>query len=234
MEPSRDAAAAATDRVHATVGDDPAGEASRLCACGGLQPAPRQGVVEIQVKLSTLACLNDDPGIIPGWGPVVADVARQVAAEQEARWRCAVTNDQGDPLYSVPVRRRPTAAVGAMVRARDRTCRAPGCRRRAQACDLDHNREHRRGGSADAENLCTLCRHHHRLRHEQGHRTHHLGGAAHLWESPTGRLYLVTSAGEVVLTAEDRPRHTLDDLDIDVWPPPGLVGAFADDEDVAA
>jgi len=41
--------------------------------------APRRGVVDLQVPLATLAGLSEAPGEIPGWGPVLADIARQVA-----------------------------------------------------------------------------------------------------------------------------------------------------------
>ena len=58
-------------------GDDP-----RLCVCGGIQPGDRRGVVNIEIRLSTLANLDDHPAIIAGYGPVLADVARQVAREQ--------------------------------------------------------------------------------------------------------------------------------------------------------
>ncbi|MGH8913770.1 MAG: DUF222 domain-containing protein [Acidimicrobiia bacterium] len=43
-----------------------------------------RGVVNIAVDLATLAGLNDDPGSLAGWGPVIADVARRVVDEQHA------------------------------------------------------------------------------------------------------------------------------------------------------
>ncbi len=61
---------------------DPAPAGNR-CACGGIQPKFRRGVVDIQVKLSTLAELDNDPALIPGFGPVIADIARQVAHDQK-------------------------------------------------------------------------------------------------------------------------------------------------------
>ena len=42
----------------------------------------RGGVVELQVDLRTLAGLADAPGDLAGYGPVIADIARQVAADQ--------------------------------------------------------------------------------------------------------------------------------------------------------
>jgi hypothetical protein len=58
----------------------------------------------------------------------------------------------------------PTSAQYRFVRARDRTCRHPGCRRPADRTDLDHVCAHRDGGATDCANLCCLCRRHHRLK----------------------------------------------------------------------
>jgi Domain of unknown function (DUF222) len=39
-----------------------------LCVCGGVQPAPRSGTVELLVRLDTLMGLNEHPGQLAGWG----------------------------------------------------------------------------------------------------------------------------------------------------------------------
>ncbi|MGY1738208.1 DUF222 domain-containing protein [Geodermatophilus sp. SYSU D00684] len=59
----------------------------------------------------------------------------------------------------------PPPALDRFVRLRDRRCRFPGCRARARACDLDHVRRWPDGPTAHA-NLCCLCEHHHRLKHQ--------------------------------------------------------------------
>jgi hypothetical protein len=60
---------------------------------------------------------------------------------------------------------RPSDPLARYVRFRDRRCRFPGCRARAIRCDLDHTTPWPLGQTS-AENLCCLCRHHHRLRHQ--------------------------------------------------------------------
>ena len=57
------------------------------------------------------------------------------------------------------------AVRGARGQLRDETCRFPLCRRRAEACDLDHVKAWEEGGSTSASNLAHLCRMHHRLKH---------------------------------------------------------------------
>ena len=59
---------------------------------------------------------------------------------------------------------RPTAHQRRFVRARDRTCRMPGCRRAPGRCDIDHGISHADGGPTDCWNLCCLCRRHHRIK----------------------------------------------------------------------
>jgi hypothetical protein len=59
---------------------------------------------------------------------------------------------------------RPTAQQKRFVRADDRRCRMPGCRRSPGRCDLDHGLAHADGGPTDCWNLCCLCRRHHRLK----------------------------------------------------------------------
>jgi hypothetical protein len=58
----------------------------------------------------------------------------------------------------------PSPAQRRFLRARDRTCRHPGCRRPAVRTDLDHVEAHAAGGATDCANLCCLCRRHHRLK----------------------------------------------------------------------
>jgi hypothetical protein len=59
---------------------------------------------------------------------------------------------------------RPTAAQRRWGRARDRHCRHPGCRNKVGRTDLDHVIAHADGGATDCDNLCCLCRRHHRLK----------------------------------------------------------------------
>jgi hypothetical protein len=61
-------------------------------------------------------------------------------------------------------RYEPTPAQQRFIKARDRACRHPGCRRPARWTDADHVQAHADGGETDCANLCSLCRRHHRLK----------------------------------------------------------------------
>jgi hypothetical protein len=85
----------------------------------------------------------------------------------------------------------------ALVEARDRLCRFPGCRRPASRCDLDHVVPYAQGGPTSEANLLSLCRHHHRLK-TRGRFTPSL-------DPVTGAVTWTTPAGHVVATESEYP-----------------------------
>jgi len=85
----------------------------------------------------------------------------------------------------------PAAALDRFVRLRDRRCRFPGCRKPPSTCDLDHTVPSPHGPTAH-DNLCCLCRHHHRLSHQApGWRLRRVPDDGLEWTTPTGQV-LVT------------------------------------------
>ncbi len=156
----------------------------------GLSVAPA-GVVDITVDLTTLTGLAEVPGEIPGWGPVIADIARQVAlANDHGQWRVTVTNpDSGQILWNGTTRRRPTITERRYVLARQPVCVFPGCRMPARDSDLDHTQDFAKGGPTHPDNLGHLCRHHHRLKHEAGWKLEQLTPGNFTWTSPLGHTY---------------------------------------------
>jgi hypothetical protein len=95
------------------------------------------------------------------------------------------------PPAQDPFARFPNAAMTAWIRARDRTCRAPGCRIPARACHLDHTIDHAQGGLTTHDDLGTTCAHHHAMKHEGGWRLIQTRPGHFIWISPTGRIYHV-------------------------------------------
>jgi hypothetical protein len=141
------------------------------CTCRRLLPATTagRGTVEIQLKLSTLAGLDDDPGLIPGFGPVLADIARQVAHDRsDPTWSYAIFGTDGHLAHHGHTRRRPTSAHDAFVRARDRSCRTPTCTRPATTCEIDHRQPWAQGGASLPFNLDVRCTPHHDLKEQPG------------------------------------------------------------------
>jgi hypothetical protein len=172
---------------------------------------PRRGVINLGIDLTTLACLNDDPGHIPGFGPVLADIARQATHQmaEAAQWRFTVRDRNGDTVAEGRLRAkpdlsgydpyRPSAAQRAFVNARDKTCRAPGCRRPALRCDQDHIRDWAYSHETTIANLCCLCRRHHRAKHVGGFRTE---------RTRYGIDWITPRAATTPCCPRTRPHHT--------------------------
>ena len=156
----------------------------------GLQTRGRdRAVVDIQVELTTLLELDDKPGELPGWGPVISDIARQVVDEQfESEWRYTVTDQNGAVASNGTTRRRPTAGQRRLAQTLNPTCVFPGCRMPSTSCDLDHNQPWVELGPTEPENLGPLCRHHHVIRHHGWTITRTQPGSYRL-TSPLGHSY---------------------------------------------
>jgi hypothetical protein len=149
-----------------------------------------QGVVDIRVELTTLMNLDDQSGEIPGWGPVIADITRQlVGGADKAEWRIAITHE--DRLLDVvTTRRRPSRAQKRTIETRNPTCVFPGCRMPARQSDLDHQNPWAITHHTHTSGLEPLCRHHHRLKGRAWKlEKHPTRPGYYIWTSPLGHTY---------------------------------------------
>ncbi|WP_169736763.1 HNH endonuclease signature motif containing protein [Pseudonocardia spinosispora] len=65
--------------------------------------------IEVRARLDTLAGLNNLPGELPGWGPILGSVARRATARQHSgQWRWVVTDADGYLIAEGITHRRPT------------------------------------------------------------------------------------------------------------------------------
>ncbi|MEX1208512.1 MAG: DUF222 domain-containing protein [Acidimicrobiia bacterium] len=158
----------------------------------GTNRAAKGGTIDLRVDLETLARLAKTPGDLAGFGPVIADIARQVAESQrKGEWRYTVTDpDTGLPIDGGTTRRRPTPSQRRTVESRDQVCYFPGCRMPATDCDLDHRTPWAERRRTSADGLDAGCRHDHvTVRHRIGWIHRLLPGGDHLWISPLGHRY---------------------------------------------
>ncbi len=177
---------------------------------GGVHPSV---TLNVTVPLAMLLGRSSAPAELAGHGLIPAALVRQILLEHgaQATWRCVYVDDTPDsattgevtgpvlgqilgvgraahdPTYA------PSPMTTALVQARDVTCRFPGCRRPAQACDLDHVSPHGAGGPTCETNLIALCRHHHRLKHRAGFAPVRDPATGTLtWTTPTGQHITLT------------------------------------------
>lgn len=149
------------------------------------------GTVSIHVDLKTLARLSESPAELAGYGPIVAELARKTVRQQQSgSWVGTVTDPEtGEPLHTVTLRRRPTAAQKRKIRALNRTCVHPGCRMPAVDSDIDHIIDYANGGETTVRNTAPLCRRHHMAKHRGGWRYRRIGRIEFEWTSPLGHTY---------------------------------------------
>ena len=150
-----------------------------------------KGAVEIRVDLTTLTGIDDEPAEIPGWGTVLADVARQIVDEaSDSEWRIVPVDENGQPVGVVTTRRRPTTAQKRQVETRNPTCVFPGCRMPADQCDLNHELPWAEAHRTTIRHLGPLCRHNHIDHHRHRWKLKQIRPGIYQWTSLLGHTYI--------------------------------------------
>ncbi|MBF4513772.1 DUF222 domain-containing protein [Plantibacter sp. VKM Ac-2885] len=145
--------------------------------------------VQITVPALSMAGVSDAPATLDGYGLIDPETAARIAVNAPSFSRVLVQPETGAVLSVGRNQYRVPADLQRAVRLRDGTCRAPGCGRRARACDLDHSVAWDDGGTTDVGNLACLCRHHHRMKHLPGWNLDHGPGGVLEWTTPDGKQY---------------------------------------------
>ncbi len=84
---------------------------------------------------------------------------------------------------------QPGAALRHLIQIRDPTCTAPGCRRPARRCDLDHTVPFQAGGRTCECNLGPGCRRHHKCKQLPRWTLTQDSPGIFTWTTPGGRSY---------------------------------------------
>ena len=133
-------------------------------------------------------------GVIPT--PLLGELIRNGAKLKPLR----VPSDDAEPRY------RPSAALQDFIRARDLTCRFPGCDTPAEYCDVDHTIPYP-AGPTHPSNLSCKCRKHHLLKTfwtgPGGWTDNQLPDGTLRWTSPSGRVYTTVPGSRLFIPAWD-------------------------------
>ena len=138
--------------------------------------------------------LGRDERKLGGQAALVREVARRMkaaVADLQERWCVTITDADGTIVRHGADSYRVPAAMRRALQIRDRSCRFPGCRRRADKCDADHTVPHHKGGPTCPCNLASLCRRHHRLKQRPEWQLIHVWHGVLLWIAPTGHWYVI-------------------------------------------
>jgi len=155
----------------------------------------RRVEIQVVIDLPSLLGLAENPAELDGFGPIPAAMARELAVD--AKWRRLVVEpvtghllDFGSVVY------RPPQALADYIVARDRRCRFPGCNRKGEYCDVDHNDPAPRGPTS-SQNCCCLCRRHHRLKTFGGWQVEMRPDFSCVWTAPSGRRFFVPAPAQL-------------------------------------
>jgi Domain of unknown function (DUF222) len=164
----------------------------RDCAAAAGKPASAV-VVHVIAEAATVDGTCGAPAALAGYeGLLPAELVAELAKTAKLQ---PIVHPGGTPPEAGYT---PSKTLADFVRARDLTCRAPGCDRPAVHCDIDHTIPHRDGGPTHASNLKCLCRFHHLLKTFWGWRDEQLRDGTVIWTSLAGERY-VTHPGSAIL-----------------------------------
>jgi hypothetical protein len=162
-------------------------------------PTGVRTVINVIASEATVTGESDQPGYLEGYGVIDAEQVRELGESAALR-----LVEQPFVTPEEALRYQPSAALERWIRARDVTCRFPGCDRPAGICDIDHtipfnHYDPAAGGLTVPWNLACYCREHHRLKTFHGGpggwRDKQLPDGTIEWTSPTGRIYHTTPGG---------------------------------------
>ncbi|MBO0909906.1 HNH endonuclease signature motif containing protein [Arthrobacter sunyaminii] len=142
----------------------------------------------VLITAETLFGADEQPAELHGYGPISPETARRLA-RQAAHWTPVERNPDTDEILRVGRRRKVPAGLQRWLRARDGTCRFPGCRTNAAIAEIDHTKPWSHGGTTDHDNLEHLCRRHHMFKSRGFWKAQQHSPGIIEWTSPGGRTY---------------------------------------------
>ncbi|WP_425844229.1 DUF222 domain-containing protein [Agrococcus sp. TSP3-2-1] len=181
--------------------------ADALCevVMGGVVPDGVHGLdnltgnVSVLIPATTLIAAGgpgDGPALDPAALRFPAALDGRVLVDPETARRLALGATMWERLFTDPVSgvavtvdsRRPSAEQLRWLRARDGGCRTPGCACSGRRADLDHTIAWAQGGQTSIDNLATLCRSDHMLKHASRWSMRQLDHGVIEWTSPLGEV----------------------------------------------
>ena len=153
-------------------------------------------VVNVVISDAALVAGDEQPGYLDGYGPVPADLIRDLATNPEAAAdlrRLYARPESGDLVAMESTSRLFRGSLAQMIRFRDQVCRTPWCE--APIRHIDHPEGIDEGGETSYENgqgLCEACNH---AKQAPGWRARPSPGGRVVTTTPTGIRYRTAPPG---------------------------------------
>jgi len=127
---------------------------------------------------------------IPGIGVIGGDIVAGILEKFDTRIARVLLDERTGVVIETGINTYlPNPAMRRFIQQRDGHCRFPGCARNAKRCEPDHVVPFSRGGPTAIFNLVSLCKHHHRVKHEAGWALTMSRDGECIWTDPYGRQY---------------------------------------------
>jgi len=165
----------------------------------------RRPAINVVVAADTLLNLDDQPAHLTGYGPITAQTARRLAADESGTWRRLLTDPDAGALLDISEHRyRPAQRLRDYVSARDDICAFPTCNQPGYRCEYEHIQPYRAGGTTSRRNGALACRRHNRTK-AAGTGWHYRRNPddTFTWTTDTGHSY--TSGRRTMWSGEPQP-----------------------------
>jgi hypothetical protein len=150
----------------------------------------RRPSINVVVSADTLLCLDDQPAHLTGYGPITAESARRLAAEESGTWRRLLTDPDSGALLDISADRyKPAQRLRDFVSARDDVCAFPTCNQPSYRCEYEHTTPYSEGGSTCRCNGALACRRHNQCKLDTGWGYARNPDGSFTWTSGTGHRY---------------------------------------------
>jgi hypothetical protein len=147
----------------------------------------RRPAIQVVVSADTLLELDDQPAHLNGYGPITAETARRLAADQSGTWRRLLTDpDTGQLLDISASQYRPSQRLRDYVSARDGVCTFPTCNQPGYRCEYEHIKPHGQGGATRRSNGALACKRHNLCKIGTGWSYQSNADGSFTWTADTG------------------------------------------------
>jgi len=147
----------------------------------------RRPAIQVVVSADTLLRLDDEPAQLTGYGPITAETARRLAADESGSWRRLLTDPDTGHLLDISAERyRPSQRLRDYVDARDGVCAFPTCNQPGYRCEFEHITAFARGGRTCRCNGALACRRHNLCKAGTGWSYRRNENGSFTWTDDTG------------------------------------------------